>query len=207
LAQLARDRAIAKEKAESQIAISKHKKELELAKLETQKILSQNNKEVAKDKTTIDKEIALAKIQSAKSLAEDKNRLSKDEALNDKEVALAKLKMEREIALIKEKSQIEGQDKKIKFYIMIALMVVGVILFIILIIYLIHRRNKKTELKLQEDGFRHEEYIEASKQHNEHVKKMLDIITDENADKAVKKEIVRLLKEQGKQGNLVEYKR
>jgi hypothetical protein len=76
-----------------------------------------------------------------------------------------------------------------------------------LILYFINSRKRKNELKIHEDELRHKEYMEASRQHNEHIGKMLDVITDANADKGVKKEIVRLLKEQGKKGNLIEHKR
>jgi type III secretory pathway component EscU len=93
------------------------------------------------------------------------------------------------------------------FYKMIAIAITSILVLGLLIVYFINRRKRNNELKMHQDELRHKEYMEASKQHNEHVKRMLDIITDESADKVVKKEVVRLLKEQGKKGNLIEHKR
>ncbi|NEW60129.1 hypothetical protein GSY74_02430 [Sulfurovum sp. bin170] len=175
-------------------------KEVALAKLES-------DKEIAKDKELNRKELsilelesrekmALAKLESQKSLSQGQKELDSTEFSNNREIALAKLNNQKELV-----------DKNIAFYKMIAMMVVGLVVLALLIIYFINRRKRKNELKIHEDELRHKEYMEASRQHNEHIGKMLDVITDANADKGVKKEIVRLLKDQGKKGNLIEHKR
>jgi hypothetical protein len=156
-----------------------------LAKLASQKELSANNKELDKVKSSNEKEIALAKFQAQKDMAK-----------NEEKIALARLANEKELV-----------DKNIAFYKTIAMMITGILLLALLILFFINRRKRKNELQIHEDALRHKEYLEANKMHNEHIKKMLDIITDESADKGVKKEIVRLLKEQGKKGNIIEYKR
>jgi type III secretory pathway component EscU len=109
---------------------------------------------------------------------------------SDKEIALAKLNSQKELA-----------DKNLIFYKMIAIAITALLVLGLLIIYFISRKKRINELKMHQDELRHKEYMEASKQHNEHVRKMLDIIIDESADKTVKKEVVRLLKEQGKKSN------
>ncbi len=200
LAKIENEKIMAKEKALSQEKIaqveSQSQKEIELAKVESQKAISLNEKELAKEKSIHDKEIALAKLETQELISENEKKLTETKALNEKEVALAKLA-----------SESQQNDKDLEFYKLIAMIVAGVLILILLVIYFIHRRNKAIELKLHEEELMHQKYLEASKQHNEHVKKMLDIVTDEKTDKGIKKEIVRLLKEQGKQGNLIEHKK
>jgi hypothetical protein len=201
--------ALAKLESEKEIAKTKelNRKELSLlelesqekmviAKLESQKSLSKEQKELDKIKSLNDKEVALAKIQTQKDISKNEEKIALSRAVSDKEIAIARLQNERELA-----------DKNIAFYKMIAMMVVGLIVLLLLIVYFINSRKRKNELKIHEDELRHKEYMEASRQHNEHIGKMLDVITDANADKGVKKEIVRLLKDQGKKGTLIEYKR
>ncbi|SFV65695.1 hypothetical protein MNB_SV-12-230 [hydrothermal vent metagenome] len=177
-----------------------NEKEVALAKLES-------DKEIAKEKESNRKELsilelksrekmALAKLDSKKELSQGQKELDRINSSNNKEIALAKLKSQKELA-----------DKNIAFYKMIAIMVVGLVVLALLIVYFINRRKRKNELQIHEDELRHKEYMEASRQHNEHIGKMLDVITDANADKGVKKEIVRLLKDQGKKSNLIEHKR
>ncbi len=160
-------------------------KEIVLAKLESQEKMAMAKLETQKSLSKEQKELALAKIQ-----------IQKDISKNDEEIALARLKNEKELA-----------DKNIAFYKMIAMMVMGVVVLALLMVYLINSRKRKNELKIHQDELRHKEYMESTRQQNEHIGKMLDVILDENADKSVKKEIVRLLKDQGKKGNLIEHKR
>jgi hypothetical protein len=49
--------------------------------------------------------------------------------------------------------------------------------------------------------------MEATKQHNENMRKMLDIIIDEQIDKDLKKDMIKLLKEEGKKGRMIEHKK
>ena len=79
------------------------------------------------------------------------------------------------------------------------LLVVGTVLILLILTLLlwIHRKNKAQEAKMHEETLRHEEFMQASQQHHEKITKMLDIVVDEKTDKNVKKELVKLLKEQG----------
>jgi len=200
LAKLESDKEIEKVKESNKKELSllelKSQEKMVLAKLETQKNILKEQKELDKIKSLNDKEIALAKIRTQKDISKNEEKMVINKTVSDKEIAIAKLENERELV-----------DKNIAFYQMIAMMVVGVIVLALLILYFISSRKRKNELKIHQDELRHKEYMEASRQHNAHIGKMLDVITDENADKGVKKEIVRLLKDQGKKGNLIEYKR
>ncbi|NOZ89800.1 MAG: hypothetical protein GXO60_00785 [Epsilonproteobacteria bacterium] len=195
---------------------NKHK--LELAKLKA-------TQEIDKIKMEKDKEIAIAKLQNEKDMASSQNKVNLSEQLHKKEVELAKLRTkekisdndkkvaitqfskEKEVELAKLESEKELTNKNMVYKKMIAIIVAGILFFTILVIYLINKRKRDNELKLHESELRHKEYMEASQQHNENIKKILEIITDENADKGIKKEMVKLLKEQGKNKNLIEYKK
>ena len=174
---------------EQKSVIIANEKEIALAKIEQEKLLAQKRAVSDQKKAELEaqnlKEIELAKLESQKAIA-----------LNEKEVALAELEVNR-----------EQKDKELELYKLIAAVVAGLVILILLIIYMIHRRNKKIQLQLHEDELMHQKYMEASKQHNENLKKMLDIVTDEKIDKGIKKDIVRLLKDQGKQSDLIEHKK
>jgi hypothetical protein len=88
-------------------------------------------------------------------------------------------------------------------------LIVGTLLLLLVLLLLlwIHRKNKAQEAKMHEDTLRHEEFMQASQQHHEKITKMLDIVVDEKTDKNVKKELVKLLKDQGDGPALLEEKK
>lgn len=200
LATLEKEKTIAQEQAsleEKKVELEAlNQKEIELAKLASQKALSLHEKEMAKEKSLYDKEVALAKLETQKTISENEQKLSESKVVNDKEIALAKLEIEK-----------EQKEKDLELYKIITAVVAGLVILILLIIYMMHRRNKKIELQLHEEELMQQKYMEASKQHNENLRKMLEIVTDEKTDKGIKKEIVRLLKDQGKQSDLIEHKK
>jgi len=212
--------------SEKEIAASKlaNEKELQLEKLKSEKEMrtstSANEKEVELEKLKSDKELTLAKLNSQKSiesakLAKEKEltiaklsverEIETQKSLNEKETKLATLESTKVIALAENSTKVTMQERDNAFYKLIAMIVAGVIILILFIIYLMHRRSKNNELKLHQDELRHQEMLEANKQYNENVRKMLEIVADENADKGIKKEVVRLLKDQEnqKQKNLL----
>ena len=183
------------DKKELSLLEIKSKERLALAKLSSKKELSKSQKELNQEKAINDKEVALAELETQKVISQNSSKTALQKAQSDKEIALAELANQKELT-----------DKNIAFYKMIAIAITALLVLGLLIVYFINRKKRTNELKMHQDELRHKEYMEASRQHNEHVKKMLDIITDESADKAVKKEVIRLLKEQGKKGNLIEHR-
>jgi len=200
LAKLSHQKEIEKIKAsdEKELAASKLdiQQKIEMAKIASQKELDAKQKAIEEAKAIQEKEVALAKLQTQKELAQRQEAVDIAQAKRDKEVALATLHNSAMMS-----------DKQLEFYKMIAMIVTGLIVLGLLILYFIVQRKRKNELKLQENELQHQAYLEASKQHNEHVKKMLEIITDENMDKGIKKEMMRLLKDQSSQANLIEHKK
>jgi hypothetical protein len=175
-------------------------KEVALAKLES-------DREIAKVKELNKKELSLLELKSQEKIALAKIKTQKDLSKNEEKVALSRAVTDRDIAIAQLKNQRELADKNISFYKMVVMMVVGLIVLILLIVYSINSKKRKSELKMHENELRHKEYMETTKQQNEHIGKMLDVIIDENADSGIKKEIVQLLREQEEKGNLIEYKK
>jgi hypothetical protein len=199
MTKLAQEQEIQKQKASDEKELStiklSNQQKIEMAKIASQKELEAKQKAIEEARVIYEKEVALAKLKTQRELAQRQERVKLAEAKREKEVALATLKSEK-----------INSDKRLEFYKMIAIIITGLIVFGLLILYFIVQRKRKNEIKLQENELRHKEYLEASKQHNEHVKRMLEIITDEGMDKGIKKEMMRLLKDQSSQANLIEHK-
>ncbi len=133
------------------------------------------------------KETTLKQLELEKSKSADQTRQAIIASENQRKIAIEKERQRSEIILEKEHSALYQQY-----------LIAGVILFILLIglIYLIHRRNQHLKLKLHEDELRHKEYMLSSRQHHERINKTLEILADQSTDKALKKELVKLLKDQ-----------
>lgn len=165
-----------------------------------------------------EKEVQLAKLKSEENLkiarieakAQEEVKKIETEALRvkvfaEKEVQLLEQKIKKEIADSREKTTVQTQEKDIYLYKIITVVVSVLILIILLVFYLIHRKNRAIEVKLQEEKLKHEAYMQASAQHHEKMGKMLEIIADEGADENVKKELVDILKEQSRDQYLITY--
>lgn len=167
-------------------------------KLELRKLEAKETKELKK----LDKEVTLAKLSNQKEM-------ESSELANEKEITLATLNHKKEIAIAENKTSVKMQEKENALYQLIAMITAGVLILFIFIRFLMHRRSKNIEVKLHQDELRHREMMEVNKQHNENVRKMLEIVADKSADTGVKKEIVGLLKEQEvqkKETLLIEHK-
>ncbi len=189
LAKLANEKELSSKALES-------KQRIEMEKIQSQKESEVRKKALEESRIIKEKELALAKLQTQKEISKAQEKSLSEKLKNEKELALATLQ-----------SRAITDDKKLEFYKMIAMIITALTVLGLLILYFIVQRKRKNELKIQENELRHKEYLEASKQHNEHVKKMLEIITDEGMDKGIKKEMMRLLKDQSSQANLIEHKK
>ncbi|MGC9352045.1 MAG: hypothetical protein ACP5D3_08650, partial [Sulfurovum sp.] len=108
-----------------------------------------------------------------------------------------KLAQEKELMMVQEKRRLANQDNQNRLYQTLLIVGTSLILLVLLIWLWVHRKNKAQEAKIHEETMRHEEFMQASQQHHEKMTKILDIVVDEETDKNVKKELVKLLKEQG----------
>jgi len=167
-------------------------------KLELRKLEAKETKELKE----LDKEVTLAQLSNQKEMESSK-------LANEKEITLATLNHKKEIAIAENETRVQTQEKENSLYQLIAMITAGVLILFIFIHFLMHRRSKNIEVKLHQDELRHREMMEVNKQHNENVRKMLEIVADKNADTGIKKEIVGLLKEQEvqkKETLLIEHK-
>ena len=164
------------------------------------------------------KEMELAKLKSEENLrlakieAEAKEEVKRIEAealkakvMAAKEVHLQQQKTAKEIAVTKEQRLMQTKEKDLRFYMILAAVVAALFLVALLVWYLMHRKNKATELKMHEDKLRHEAMMEANRQHHEKIGRVLEIIADKHTDPAVKHKLVSVLSDQSPVQHLIAY--
>lgn len=71
-----------------------------------------------------------------------------------------------------------------------------VLFALIILIYLIHRKNQTLKVKLHQDDIKHKMQMQESKQYHDRVNKTLEILADGNTDKNLKTDLIELLKDQ-----------
>ncbi len=146
-----------------------------------------------------EKETLLKKLEVEKNRVEN---LTKEKIITSENQRKIRIEEERQKAAIlieKEKQQSAIVLEKARVELYQQYLIAAVILFLVLLLflYLIHHRKQTLKLKLQEDELRHKEYMLSSKQHHERINKTLEILASESTDKTLKKELVKLLKDQG----------
>ena len=173
----------------------------EISKLEIQATQSklENEKTVSLAKVNTAQEVELATLKSKEEVSKNEKIVSLAKVNSEQELKLASFKSSEAVALSHDNMKIKTQDKDNTFYERIAIIIASVLTLLLFVLFMMHRRSKNMELKLQEEELRHKEMMESSKQYHENVRKMLEIVADDKADKGVKKEIVRLLKDQENQ--------
>jgi hypothetical protein len=175
--------------------------------LELQKLIGANQIALAKIEADKAQKLKTLELEQSKVQAEESAKLKEKQIAYEKELESMKLVQEKEITLMQEKRHLANQDNQNNLYMI--LLVVGTVLILLILSLLLwmHRKNKAQEAQMHEETLRHEEFMQASQQHHEKITKMLDIVVDEKTDKNVKKELVKLLKEQGEAPALLENKK
>ena len=145
------------------------------------------------------KETTLKKLDVEKSKSNNQAREKIIASENQRKILIEQEKQKAAILIEKEKQQsaILLENGRASLYQQYLIAAVIFFLVLMMLIYAIHRRNQGLKLKLHEDELRHKEYMQASKQHHERVNKTLEILANESTDKNLKKELVKLLKDQG----------
>ena len=191
------------EKAEAAYQKSKEVNET----LELQKLIGANQVALAKIEAEKVQQLKAMELEQSKVKAAEEANLQESKLAYEKELQSMKLAQEKELMMVQEKRRLANQDNQNRFN--QTLLIVGtlIVLLVLLIWLWIHRKNKAQEAKIHEETMRHEEFMQASQQHHEKITKMLDIVVDEKTDKNVKKELVKLLKEQGEAPALLENKK
>ena len=137
---------------------------------------------------TAQKETKLQQLALEKSKSADHTKEMIATSENQRKIAVEKGRQQASIVIQRERSALYQQ------YLIAAAIA---LLLLVLLGYSIHRRNQTLKRTLHEDNLRHKEYMQDSRQHHERVNKTLEILANESTDKHLKKELIRLLKDQG----------
>ena len=165
--------------------------------LELQKLIGANQVTLAKIEAEKVQQLKSLELEQSKVKAQEAAALQESKLAYEKELQSMKLEQEKALTMAQEKRLLSNQDNQNRFYQTVLIVGTLLVLLVLLLLLWIHRKNKAQEAKMHEETLRHEEFMQASQQHHEKITKMLDIVVDEKTDKNVKKELVKLLKEQG----------
>ncbi len=163
-----------------------------LAEIELKK--EERLKELETKKATM-----LAKLESEKTKTVKQLELQQAQSTNAAKTKMAETRAQADLAIEKEKQTnlLSAQKEDLAFYRQLTIAGVVLVLLLMLFVYLLYRHKQSIKFKLQEEKLKHEAYLLESKNHHERVTKLLDIIASDNTDKNIKKELTKLLKDQG----------
>ncbi|MFT7823612.1 MAG: hypothetical protein ABXS92_02505 [Sulfurimonas sp.] len=165
--------------------------------LELQKVIGANQVALAKIEADKLRTLKTMELEQSKVKAQETVKLEEKKIAYEKEAQAMKLAQEKELALVQEKRLLANQDNQNSLYKTVLVVSALLVLLILLLLLWVQRKNRAQKANMHEETLRHEEFMQASQQHHEKITKMLDIVVDEKTDKNVKKELVKLLKEQG----------
>jgi hypothetical protein len=181
--------SVAKARETRQEREQAYQKEMDLAKLKSEENL----------------QIAKIEVEGKREIKQIESEAMKVKVFAEKEVNLQAQVTEKEIAASKEKTIVQTQEKDLFLYQIAIAVIAALVLILLLVYYLIHRKNKSIEVKLHEEKLRHEATIQANTQHHEKLGRMLDIIADEGANEHVRHALIGILKEQTVTQELITY--
>lgn len=194
-----------KKKQETEVSQQKYKEVNET--LELQKLVGADQITLAKIEAQKTEQLKTLELEQSKIEAQEAAKLQENKLAYEKELQSMKLAQEKELTLAQEKRLLSNQGSQNRLYQTMIIAGSVLVLLVLLLLLWMHKKNKAHEAKIHEESLRHEEFMQASQQHHEKVTKILEIIVDEKADKNVKKELVKLLKEQGEGPALLEDKK
>jgi C4-dicarboxylate-specific signal transduction histidine kinase len=169
-----------------------------LAQIESQK--AAKLKEIEARKAT---EIARLESQKAQKVKELELKQTLDTNKANTKMVSTRAQSDIDIEKAKQANLLAKQKQDLLFYRQLTVVIVVFLLLLMVFLYLLYHRRHHLKLKLHEEELRHQAYLHESKQHHERVTKMLEIIAHENTDKNLKKELTKLLKEQGEKPALL----
>lgn len=165
--------------------------------LELQKLVGANQIALAKIEAEKLQQLKTLELEQSKLQAQEAAKLQESKLAYEKELQSMKLSQEKELTLAQEERLLSSQESQNRLYQTVLIVGTVLILLVLLLLLWMHKKNKAHEAKMHEESLRHEAFMQASQQHHEKITKMLEIVVDEKTDKNVKKELVKLLKEQG----------
>ena len=166
----------------------------------------QNQKEIKEKELKNDLELeklkSKSKIELAKIEAEREKKVKEIEAKNAIEIA----SINKEVALQNQKIQKEIEERRLEIF-KIAVIVIGIILFLALLIaYIINKKNRDLKLKIEEEKIKKEKEMQLQEHQHQRVTKILDIIATQKLSPESEKEIINVLKESTKFQKVIESK-
>jgi len=82
--------------------------------------------------------------------------------------------------------------------------IIAILFTLMLLVYLIHKRNQTLKAKLHEDELKHKIHMQESQQYHDRINKTLEILADDTTNENLKTELIGLLKDQnGHQAKLL----
>jgi len=184
-----------KKKQEAEAVQLKYKEVNET--LELQKLVGANQITLAKIEAEKQQQLKTLELEQSKLQAEEAVKLQESKLAYEKELQSMKLAQEKALTMVQEERLLANQGSQNSLYQTMMIVATVLILLVLLLLFWMHKKNKAHEARMHEESLRHEEFMQASQQHHEKITKMLEIVVDEKTDKSVKKELVKLLKEQG----------
>lgn len=151
--------------------------------------------DLAKLKSNENLEIAKIEARSREEVKRIESEALKAKSLADKEVGLQAQKTQSEIAQLKEQTVVQTQDKDIAFNKIVLIVAALLAALMLLVYFLIHRKNKLHEMRLQEERLKHEASMQENAHRHQKIEKMLDIIADKDLTEETKGALVGILKQ------------
>ena len=175
---------------------------------------SQKEQLAKEDETKI--KLAQMNLENAEKLekikAQKEQKIKELELAKAKEVEVQKTKQKiieanNSLVLAKINSQtvVTVKEKEVSLYKVFAIILLFIVFVWLVIRYLHGVSKRKHEALIKEQELNYEAYVTESKLKHENISKMLEIISDEKSDPAVKKEITKILIHN--KNNLIEHKK
>ncbi len=145
------------------------------------------------DVTHLEK-MATIEAEKEKSLKMIELEKIKHENQTRKEIRISELSSSAMIEKEKQQYGVKIAIEEMKLHKQYLLVSIFALLIVLLLIFLLHRRNNQLKIKLHEDKLNHEAKMQESRHYHEKVTKTLDLLADEKTGKALKKELIVMLK-------------
>jgi len=163
-------------------------------KIELEELQKKSQKELAVINARKEEKLKQLDIEKTKTLQAEQTKQKAIEA--NKTITLAELS---------QKSQLLQKEKELSLYKIVAFLLLFVLIIWLILRYINQQAKRKHEAYLKEQSYNFEAYKHESEMKHQNIHKMLEIISDEKSDPAIKKEITKILSHN--KSNLIEHKK
>ena len=163
-------------------------------KIELEELKNRTKENLATIDAKKEERLKELEVQKAKTLQAEKTKQKAIEANKS-----------LELAQISQKSQLIEKEQEISLYKIVAFLLLFLLLVWLILRYINQHAKRKHEAYLKEQAYNFEAYKQESEMKHKNINKMLDIISDNTSDPAIKKEITKILSHN--KGSLIEHKK